>query len=52
MICIYRQKKYGATYCLAGAAPSHCGAWRALKCAVADLLRSVFLRRALRRAAR
>ncbi len=55
MICIYRQKKYGAHFCLRCAEnPEHCGALRAVSCAVKDTLGAALASMAarLRRAAR
>ena len=55
MICIYRQKKYGAHFCFRyHGDPKHCGFWNALACAVKDVLgsRLVAMGAKLRRVAR
>ncbi len=39
MICIFRQKKYGAHFCLRYVGATHCGILRALVCAVGNALK-------------
>ncbi len=40
MICLYRQERHGAHFCLASEKAKHCGAIRALVCSAKNALGS------------